>query len=74
MRPSSNSIESRSQLINVEGRLNNRRKLNQSFHRRAMQGTELYLQKLDTQMKIITQAEAKQLKGEVVILHPEKMR
>lgn len=61
-------MHSNMQLINVEGRLINRRKMNQSFHRRAMQGTELYLQKLDKHFKIVSQTEARALKGEVLVL------
>jgi hypothetical protein len=67
-------FNSNEQLINVEGRLINRRKLNQSFHRRAMQGTELYLQKLDKSFKIISQTEARAMKGAVLVLQPDQLR
>jgi hypothetical protein len=39
-----------------------------------MQGTELYLQKLDKSFKIISQTEARAMKGAVLVLQPDQLR
>ena len=74
--PTNNDLMSGRALINIEGRVHKKMKLNNSFHRRALMGQTHFKMHLNSQNKyqLVPLSEIKRFKGECIEIYGDELR